>query len=355
MKKFKQSVLGFLVCLLMVNGLGICASAKEIQCDEINHDDEDGIALVYYYESEEEKNPNEEIINSLEEKIEIEGKKYELSDYFDEVIQKKENRQQVVKKIKKENLTKKEYEAKDTHEFVIDGRSYSFKLSDIEYTKQPIETQELSVSSQYINETIPSEMEAEFIDKRTGKKLKTVLPYASKEVTGTTWLDIQIPMTVFVYDAVYYDINGTKIYKDSLGNLDIKGKESAILNYLGLNSSQYQLNSVAWNGEAYTVDGEMRRNAVAYGKCKANIEKVTFADEVELPQLYTATMTYKAEIPDGTFLYQHQFTANYKLVDHTKLYIVISVAVIFLLILLVLILWILAKRKREEKRDVEKQ
>lgn len=341
-------VAGIASFFLMTN---TSAYASETAETSIQNYGKDGLEITYNYESDVDFEPDKEIVSGLSETIEHEGKKYELAGYNDEVVKKIENLKAEMKAVKKENLKDKTYEPPQTKEYTLDGQTYTFKLSTLEYEKQPTVNKTVSVSDEYVNEQIPSEIEAEYVDDRTGDTIKTVLPYAKKEVVGTQWLDIEVPMTIYVYDAAYYDLNGTSFYKDGNGNLDIKNKESAILSYLGLNSERYRLSNVSWNGEVYNVNGELRRDAVARGQYLADIEKVTFEKNVELPQLYTANAVYKADIFDGSYTYTHQLTAKYEMVNHTALYIAISVGVLLAVLLVILILVILSKKRRRKSAE----
>lgn len=343
-------VAGIASFFLMTNTLAYASETAETSIQDYG---KDGLEIVYSYENDVDFEPDKDIVSGLSEEIEYEGKKYELSGYTDKVIEKTENLKTEVKTAKKENLKEKTYEPSQTKEYTVDGETYIFKLSEVTYEKQPAESKMVTVTDEYVNEQIPSEVEAEFVDERTGDTIKTMLPYAKKEVVKTQWLDIEVPMTIYVYDAAHYDLNGTRFYKDANGNLDIKNKETAILSYLGLNSERYRLSNVSWSGEVYNVNGELRRNAVANGQYLADVEKVTFEKEVELPQLYTANALYKAEVFDGTYTYTHQLTVKYEMVTHTALYIAISVGVILTIILVILILAILSK-KRKEKHAEEK-
>lgn len=341
---FVASIASF---FLMTNTLAYASETAETSIQDYG---KDGLEIIYSYENDVDFEPDKDIVSGLSEEIEYEGKKYELNGYTDKVIKKTENLKTEVKADKKENLKEKTYEPSQTKEYTIDGETYTFKLSEVTYEKQSSESKKVTVTDEYINEKIPSEIETEFVDERTGDTIKAMLPYAKKEVVGTQWLDIEVPMTIYVYDAAYYDLNGTRFYKDANGNLDIKNKEAAILNYLGLNSERYHLSNVSWSGDAYNVNGELRRNAVARGQYLADIEKVTFEKDVELPQLYTSNATYKADVFDGTYTYTHQLTATYKLVNHTALYIAISVGVILAVILVVLILMILSKKEKKKMK-----
>lgn len=345
MKKVKRVLMvGFASFFLVTNTMMVYAS--ENTDTSIKDLGKDGLEMIYSYESNVDFEPDKEIINNLSVELEHEGKKYELDGYTDEVVRKKENLKTETKTVKKENLKDKVYEPSQTKEYTVDGRTYNFNLITVDYEKQPDVSKTVSVSDEYINEEIPSEITAKYVDERTGDTIETMLPYAQKEVIGTQWLDIEVPMTIYVYDAAYYDLNGTKFYKDANGNLDIKNKEAAILNYLGLNGDRYRLSNVSWSGDVYNVNGELRRNAVASGQYLADIEKVTFEKEVELPQLYTAKAVYKADVFDGTYTYTHQLTAKYEMVNHTALYIAISVGVLLVVLLVILILIVLSKKKK---------
>lgn len=351
-----KKIIFITLAMIAVLFRGTCVwAAQELpDSEQIITDSEGNLNITWTYESDSEE-ASGDILSEVEDTMDYDGKKYKLTETLDEVLSKKDVMTELTKVDKTDFLKEQEYSPAQTKVFDVDGSQYEFTLASVDYEAMPEQIQHISINQEFTGEDVPETMETEVTDERTGEKIDATLQLQDTQVTGSEWQDIQIPMTVYVYDAPYYLINGTRIEKDDYGNLDISGKEYVILDYLGLDRDRYEIDHVAWYGTQYRVDGELRRDARAYGYEQVDVINATYAADVEMPQLYTGIATYTAEVnTTGTYTYTHCLTAIYQ-VDYAMPFAFLSVGIAVLLAAVAVVLYIIAKKKNKKDTQESKQ
>ncbi len=171
--------------------------------------------------------------------------------------------------------------------------------------------------------------------------------------------DVKIPITVTTYDANYYLLGDKKIPKNE-ETPALSGYENDLLQSLGLSPESYRLTRYAWDGEPYTKDGELCRNAVVYGERYVIQCQAVFAGDVSLPDVqketYRGIAAYAAtaDLPTGETEYQVEGIVTYKALDQSKLSVpvlVLSVGAAVVIVAALFILAVLAKRWKKQKNQ----
>ena len=149
-------------------------------------------------------------------------------------------------------------------------------------------------------------------DEATEKTVTADLPLERMD-TQTDWHwrdDVEIPITFTTYDANTYLLNGKEIPKQEESPA-LEGYESDLLEALGLSPDSYRITGYAWDGEPYTnEDGELCRNAVAYGQRYVIQCQAVFSGSVPLPPIeketYRGTAVYTATAQQETGEIEYQ-------------------------------------------------
>ena len=328
MKKFLFSLLlGMAGCLFL--------GCSQPTIDDVKNGDD--LGNRYLVRTEEIDSKEAEL---PDQQIEVDGRKYNLVDYSDEI-------KDLVMKTDTKTLEKKNI-LDDSADFPekedIDGTSY--ELTDVQYTKEELRTQKVTDQRIYTGETPDETISQTVTDDLTGEDINVTL-YPTNTVTEEIWTDdFQLPLTFYDYDAYTYYAGSELITADD-NNIYYQGKENALLAAASLDPEDYIINYVVWNGPAYQGTDSLQRNAIAYGRRKITEYTVDYEGIAEFPQTYTATATYTAEIPEESHFILHR-TMIY---EHSYPILGLSLgAAIFLAFILILIFVI----KKKDKNGKEK-
>lgn len=282
----------------------------------------------------------------IEKKVTVNGKDYKLDTYSDDVVQ---NYESLQSSTEKENLLDKKWTPTKTISIKHNDNEVSLTLDSesITYVEDDLREEAVEVTETYYEGEVPESVDYEYTDPVTEKTVHTTLELKEKNVTDQEWVNgLSIPLTIYDYDAEYYLLNNTEFYIGANGQLDISGKESAILGYLNLSSERNRITGVQWSNNSYVSNGTVCRQALAYGQRLINVMTATYQGIVTCPVTYTGIATYKAEIPDGT--YTHNLIMYYTR-DYTKTVITVSVFLLIFIILIVTILFIVKRKSKKEK------
>ena len=149
------------------------------------------------------------------------------------------------------------------------------------------------------------------VDKASGKEFEATLDLVKEEVLKEYWdNDFEFPITVSGYgDANVFNLNGIEIPADAKL---IKYKDE-FLKMLDLSTKAYEIESIKWDGEAYMVNGNAMRNAVAKGRKYVKDIKAIYELDVPLPAMPEKSWrcTYTEEFPEGNTLYTMVTNATY--------------------------------------------
>lgn len=198
-----------------------------------------------------------------------------------------------------------------------DGRTYSLMSQDLneKEAEERLEYREVTMEYKGVEAgvQIPDAKETEFEDADTGQKVKAVLELKKTETLSERWEDqFSFPITITGYDADVFVLNGKEIPKTE----DLTPYASDFLEYLKLDPESYKIDSIAWDGAAYTgEDGSVMRNAHGTGSKKVRDIEATYAGEVKMPAIVGKSWScvYEEDIPaDERIIYTMAVTATYE-------------------------------------------
>jgi len=186
-----------------------------------------------------------------------------------------------------------------------------------EYGKAEIRYDDL----EYIDE-LPDQGKVTITDSVTGKEYTRELPRSGYRVVSEQWKEgFSFDIIIYSYDADFYLLESLEIPKGS--DLSQYGQE--FLEYLGLDSNHYRIDSIALSGDPYEMDEELVQNAIARGSKRTVAVVATYEGIVSIPggerNYYQCTYS---NIPAGEkipMLYKIKATATYeqvKLPEETK-------------------------------------
>ena len=158
---------------------------------------------------------------------------------------------------------------------------------------------------------VPEKTVIEMSDKASGKEFEATLDLVKEEVLKEYWdNDFEFPITVSGYgDANVFNLNGIEIPADT----ELIKYKDEFLKMLDLSTKAYEIESIKWDGEAYMVNGNTMRNAVAKGRKYVKDIKAIYEADVPLPAMPEKSWrcTYTEEFPEGNTLYTMVTNATY--------------------------------------------
>lgn len=320
-----------------------CFCSQELYASEVESNAE---IQADYIRKETVVTDSEDIDLDVYNTIEIDGIKYHLIAHEDNV---KKDEAVLSNTVIKDNLPNQDWEPDQNYIMTYNGQSINLKLDHVNYEKEDVRTESIEVIRQFDEGEIPESITENYSDPITGKRIQAILTLQSQQTLSNEWKPgLSIPITVYDYDADYYVFSGYNFYLDSNGELDISGKESAILNYLGMSDENYRITDIHWSGDSYMADGQLCRQALATGDYLAHSITAIYTGILEYPQTYKGVATYTGSIEKAT--YTHDLTLQYEIVPKNNEIglpiIVITVAQIVLLILLILILYRISRKRK---------
>lgn len=281
----------------------------------------------------------------LYQSLNVDGKKYKLEKYADNVT---ENIVTLEDSVQKENLAAKSWKPEKVLPVKYNDKEVQLTLDHVEYAKEAARAEDIEVTQEYDQGEVQASITYDYTDAMTDQTVQVQLILQEQSTIRQEWRSIlKIPITIYDYDAGYYEFSGYEFYLGSDGQLDIRGKEQAILDYLGLNSGKNRITGIQWSGDSYVSDGIVCRQAIATGDQLIDRIEATYAGSVECPQTYTGMAYYSGEVPDGT--YTHHLTLYYS-VQRNPTVLILSVALVVILIAAVAILFIIKNKKKQEPK-----
>lgn len=125
----------------------------------------------------------------------------------------------------------------------------------------------------------------EFIHEGSGYQEVRDYPVMKIEAEEEYWIgNFEFEVTFHTYGASYYQLGDDQIpYREDAPGL--MGYESLLLKMAGLSDTDYEVEQILWNGEAYTdADGIPCRRALATGKKRVRDCRVTYGGVVRVPE-----------------------------------------------------------------------
>lgn len=289
------------------------------------------------------------------EEITKEGKLYKLTDAGYEIT----------------NCVPEQSESKVLYtdvEVITDGSVYS--------PEETIEIDGVTYQLQSVSKLIHSEQTVTSYSDYLGKQTMESVPQkkivtAVNEVSGESqevecslmdvtqlsdgeWIPGEINITFLAYDAYEFQWEGITIKNDGTEN-PLKGYESELLQSAGLSVDDCRVDSITWDGEAYTdADGIICRKATADIEQYVNYYRASYSGTISSVQYeasYIGTVITESE---EDALYEIRATAEYEYTVPVVKIIVTGVIVAVAAALAVLVLYVLSKdRKKKEGRETE--
>lgn len=130
---------------------------------------------------------------------------------------------------------------------------------------------------------IPGQME--ITAEWEGQSVTVVCEKQEQRRTGEAWVDgFRLPVTFHGYHADYYELGNLKIPHNE-DKPQLEGQEAVLLEMAGLSPSTRRIQSIVWDGPAYTADdGEVRRDALATGQSLIADYQVTYGGTAVFPE-----------------------------------------------------------------------
>ena len=285
----------------------------------------------------------EQAEKAFPETIRKDGKTYELTDieytgYQTRYLDKKE----------------KSVETKEKPKETIVEKGETYTLLSVSEREQITEgtQQVVTASEEYDYEpTAAATKTVTARNERTGAEEQIICSLTGISEVGSTTVSNQITITFNVYDAAYYEWNGNRIPRNEQ-TPPLAGYERELLASVGADAGS-QITGYYWNGEAYTVDGVVYRDAVATVQQQKPRYRAEYTGKIVTPEkkekVYTAiyeTLDKAGEkevTVSAVAVYTEQ--AEKSIVPYV---IAAGVGLVLLAGLLALILALLSKKKKEK-------
>ena len=254
---------------------------------------------------------------NFDKTVEKDGITYQLSDVKYDAIEKKVPAD-VTKTLEMKSALTTYADAEFGETVEKDGITY--KLAGVEkdvtgvagrtqYHEEMLNYNEVT-GDKAISDTINSTV----TDQVTGKDYGVTLSLVSKKVVKSAVSD------EFKFDITFYVTNGRYFrYKDKLvtyneNTPDVMQFSDEILSDLNLDPELYKINSIEWDGEAYTnEDGVLCRKAAAVGNRVINDYEVVYGGDYNLPadaNAYNWVGKYEATVNDPVGGTEYDITAT---------------------------------------------
>lgn len=235
----------------------------------------------YTFKAESEENLSYE----PKKEIKVDGQKYVL---------KGEPKLEVVKSNKiTEKRTVTVTDKEDLEDSItVDG--VKLKLSDVKWSDAANRT---TITNTYDNQNeIPDSITS---TKEVGDKTIDITLTKSNTETFTTPQNFTAPAYFTGHpDSPFYLFNGKQVTLQN-GQPKWNGWQSDVSEYLGINNSQYTINSISWSGDfTSNGNGEYNRTATVSGVRQVPGWNVIYTETDDTATTYTADATYEGIDPD---------------------------------------------------------
>ena len=235
----------------------------------------------YTFKAESEDNLSYE----PKKEIKVDGQKY---------ILKGEPKLEVVKSNKITEKRTVTVTNKDDLEDTITVDGVKLKLSDVKWSDAANRT---TITNTYDNQSeIPDSITS---TKEVGDKTINITLTKSNTETFTTPQNFTAPAYFTGHpDSPFYLFNGKQVTLQN-GQPKWNGWQSDVSEYLGINNSQYTINSISWAGDfTSNGNGEYNRTATVSGVRQVPGWNVTYTETDDTATTYTAEATYEGIDPD---------------------------------------------------------
>lgn len=248
-------------------------------------------------------------------------------------------------------------------EIVKEGKKYTLKTSGLlkvvtEETAKYSEASILYEGVEYID-SLPEDAQVKVINEDLMQELNATLPAVGYKEESAYWdYNFTFPITVSGYDADSYILGQTEISNRS----PLIDHAKLFLSYLNLPSQYYEITSIEWEGDPVSKDGEMIRNATAYGRKFVKDIRGIYGGDVTFPSIeaniYHGTyIDAEAENQTEQIIYKKEATAAYErdgrkgFWNFLKWLLANSVTLsILTTLLIILLLLVIVKRVRKRNR-----
>lgn len=336
--KNRKKQISFL-CLLMMAGMMInpvlTVYAKGADYEE---------TITFNTDDENEKRDEE-----FQQKIEVDGKTYRLTDITYKVIQTNKKEEKI---IESEPIIYEQAEHKPLEEIIEDGITYKLKQSiGKEVVVKEAYAQSVEGYSDYDHavtiDDVPNTKDVTVKNEKTGEDETVTCKLKNIETVDAGWKDTYIDIVFETYNAYVFNWNGVEIPRNT--EAPLLGHEKELLESVGANTTDYRVIRIYWTSDAYTNEkGVLCRNA------RANVQKHSInyranyvgemLNEEELGMIFVDTYEYQEG--DGNH-YVVEATANY---EATGLLTYMAVGgLLLLVILIILILYVLSKKNKKKE------
>lgn len=348
MKKKKMIAAVALMLWMGISGITVLATSciKEISSVELKNVENGNEVYTYAIKKQYETTDKDQKIEFEEKK---DGMKLDKVDY--KIIE-------TVPQAKTLEKTKdyKDLLVKDESKIAksIEYKGNTYELKDVTWSEEP-NIEHVSYTQDYgyavSKPEHPATYEYTYTSPVTKKDNTVILPFARMEHSEYSWAD------GFTATVTFHNLDG-EVFK--LGSHEFnynpdnpnftQSDYTELVKMLGYDTSKYRLTSASWSGRPYKgKNGEMYRDATAYGQQYAASYKAVYEDDVENGKIYTAHATYtcEVELPEGEAppTYIMQATAYYQ---KPTISVLVSVGLVVLVVLAIGILYVLSKKQKEK-------
>lgn len=317
MKKSRKLVL--LLCVLLIFGSTSTAFAKE----------ENEITKTYIFYPESKSN----LKYDVPEKIDKDGKEYELKDVEYKINDKKSK--EVTKSV---TSTSKKYPKtlKDT----VSGREVTL-VAEMPQWKE-VNAEGLIKAIEYKNESDIPQTIKDSKPSSDGTQIEITMQLAGTEALSKTE-EFSAPAKFYspYPDSTQYMFNG-KIVELSGNSPEWGDYKADVKEYLGLNGNTYQVSSGRWTSQPVKQGDQYVRTASFTGSKQVPFYRATYKETADTTRQYTADITYSYITAEAVAVYEP--------VDNTSIgkIIAIGAGVIVFVILVIALIYLLSKKRKEK-------
>ena len=219
----------------------------------------------------------------------------------------------------------------------IVDKNKKLKLEDVKYTEKNI-TKRDSYNNQIKKPEIP---QSKTIELENGKTVVAELKNVDHSISSTYNVPFSMPAKFYgSKDVLVYVMNGKEI--PSTNAPEFTNYRNEVLAYLNLDKSTYRVDQGRWQGDYYTENGQVVRNAVFSGMQKSNTYIATYEGKV-----YEAKAIY---VDDDDVTATAIATYEKAGLSTVEKVLIVAAAVVILALLISIILFILRRRNKEEEQ-----
>ncbi len=286
--------------------------------------------------------------------ITVDGRKYKMADTIYEIVSEEpEMETETVSYVKKKTLDKeKSYTPKDS--ITKDGVIYRLQHTDkSEVTLEEAYTQNVTGYTDYSDKEAagkaPLTKNVTVVNQKTKKQETVQCDFYGISTLPPEWEYNTVNITFESYNSQYFSWQGLLVEKNISSPLS--GYEKEIIESVGGNTQDYQVESITWKGKAYkNSKGILCRDAAAQIKRKINHYRVTYKGEIREDSkkaiTYTSTYSGTKSTQTGNTVYTIKAAATYEKVTNMLAVVAgLTVGVLLFIILVIGIIYLLKKKQ----------